>query len=174
MSLPNPNLPVTEERLQEFYQQIKPYLGLREMPSGDMSEIVSPKPVTAKGGHRYSTEEQIVGTWTDGRPVYEKIIESTLPEVTSENDGINQTKNVDISSLNIREFVSIDGVFYTKPPLTDFVSYHILNVAFKGGNDKMYACYAYLNYTTLILNNSMSTYSNRPVRMILRYTKTTD
>lgn len=48
-SLPNPNLPVTEERLQEFYQQIKPYLGLKEMPSGDISEIASPKPSVSHG-----------------------------------------------------------------------------------------------------------------------------
>lgn len=27
MSLPNPNLPVTEERLQQFYHRIKPYMG---------------------------------------------------------------------------------------------------------------------------------------------------
>lgn len=49
MSLTNPNKPVTEARLQEFYQQIKPYLGLREMPSGDMDEIVSPKPSVSHG-----------------------------------------------------------------------------------------------------------------------------
>ena len=49
MSLPNPNKPVTEERLQEFYNMIKPYLGLREMPSGDMDEIVSPLPSVSHG-----------------------------------------------------------------------------------------------------------------------------
>ncbi len=102
MSLPNPNLPVTEERLQEFYQQIKPYLGLREMPSGDMSEIVSPKPVTAKGGHRYSTEEQIVGEWIDGSTLYEKMVEcGALPN--------NGTKNVAHGITNLAYVVKMEG-----------------------------------------------------------------
>lgn len=111
MSLSNPNLPVTEARLQEFYQQIKPYLGLREMPSGDMSEIVSPLPVTAKGGHKYDTAEQIVGEWVDGSTLYEKtVVITTFP-----NNEMTTTPH-NISNLN--EVVSVMATLHTKTSLS--------------------------------------------------------
>ena len=103
MSLPNPNLPVTEERLQEFYQQIKSYLGLREMPSGDMGEIVNPLPSVRKGYHRYSTEEQIVGEWIDGRNIYEKTVDcGALPNAT--------TKEVAHGISNLDMVVDYEGM----------------------------------------------------------------
>lgn len=44
------------------------------MPSADMDEIVTPLPSTVPKKVKYSTEEQIVGEWIDGRPVYQKTI----------------------------------------------------------------------------------------------------
>ena len=35
------------------------------------------------GGHKYSTDEHIVGTCIDGKPIYEKIINTTIPTASS-------------------------------------------------------------------------------------------
>ena len=64
MSLTNPKDVVTEERLSEFYGQILPYLG-------GMPEALANK---FSKSDLYSTDEKIVGCWTDGRPIYQKTV----------------------------------------------------------------------------------------------------
>ena len=63
--------------------------------------------------HEYSTDEQIVGTWIDGRSVYEKTYKTTLTNVPQETP-----QNIaDLSSLNIEEIISIEGsCSYSAPP----------------------------------------------------------
>ena len=51
---------VTESKLTEFYQDIKPFLGC-------------PAYVTQEGDEQYySTDEKVIGRWLDGRPIYQK------------------------------------------------------------------------------------------------------
>ena len=108
MSVTNPNLPVTEARLQEFYERIKPYLGggysagdgieisngeisTDNLQSGDMDDVVTPLPAvtTRKEFIKYSTDEQIVGEWIDGKPLYQKTITKTI----SASSKIDSTQN---------------------------------------------------------------------------------
>ena len=63
MSLTNPNKPVTEQRLSEFYQQILPFLG-------GMPDILTNK---FSKGDLYSTDEKMIGRWIDGKPIYQKV-----------------------------------------------------------------------------------------------------
>lgn len=44
----------------------------------------------------YSTTEKIVGTWIDGKPLYQKTIESTLPNCTT--DGTETTRSVSLNT----------------------------------------------------------------------------
>ena len=55
------------------------------MPSTDMSEILSPLPSVQPGRVRYSTAEQIVGTWIDGKPLYQRAFIGKTP--TTANAG---------------------------------------------------------------------------------------
>lgn len=48
------------------------------MPAADMSEVVSPLPSVYARLPKYSTEEQVVATWIDGKPVYQKVIQIPL------------------------------------------------------------------------------------------------
>lgn len=43
------------------------------MPSSDMSEVISPLPGVMSRRMKYSTEEQVIGEWIDGKPVYQKV-----------------------------------------------------------------------------------------------------
>ena len=53
-------------------------------------------------GHNYSTQEQVVGTWIDGKPLY---------EITLDFGSIsaNSAKTIDVSSLNIDYVTSFDS-----------------------------------------------------------------
>ena len=95
MSLSNPNKFVTEERLAEFYTQILPYLG-------GMPEAVCNKFDKA---NLYSTDEKIVGCWIDGRPLYKKTIQCTMPQATT--DGTEVLGNT-ATGVSINECVKYD------------------------------------------------------------------
>lgn len=57
---------VTEAKLTEFYNDIKPFLGC-------------PAYVTQEGDEMYySTEEKVVGRWHDGKPLYQRTFEGTI------------------------------------------------------------------------------------------------
>lgn len=65
--------------------------------------------------HEYSTEEQIVGTWIDGRPVYEKTFDFSNPETgdTILNHGIE----------NLDTLVSVIGTFHRNDGYKEPVPY---------------------------------------------------
>lgn len=65
------------------------------------------------GGHTYSTTEQIVGTWIDGSPVYEKTINfGTLPN--------NTTKEVQHNISNVEHIWIAEG--WAENPTTHFTN----------------------------------------------------
>lgn len=53
-------------------------------------------------GHIYSTTEQVVGKWVDGRDIYEITFETS-------NSTINASVNIDVSALNIDFIISYGG-----------------------------------------------------------------
>ena len=64
---------VTESKLTEFYNDIKPFLGC-------------PAYVTQEGdAEYYSTDEKVIGRWLDDKPLYQKTIVSTIPTANSSN-----------------------------------------------------------------------------------------
>lgn len=78
---------VTESKLTEFYEDIKPFLGC-------------PAYITQEGDEMYySTEEKVVGRWVDGKPVYQKVYV---------DQSISKGSNIyDISALNIDTLVNL-------------------------------------------------------------------
>ena len=55
-------------------------ISIDEMPAEDMSEVASPMPSVMSRRFKYSTEEQIVGEWIDGKKLYQKTIHDfTMP-----------------------------------------------------------------------------------------------
>ena len=102
ISLRNPTDVVTEQRLKDFYDGIYPYLGsaeytagdginiddeneisVDEMPSTDMGEIVSPLPSVMSRRFKYSTDEQVVGEWIDGKPIYQRTFTKNSQDLPS-------------------------------------------------------------------------------------------
>lgn len=62
-----------------------------------------------KNEKKYSITEQAIGTWIDGKTVYRKIIEVTSPAVDDTSTNI-----YNISDLNIKEVIKIEGTVYSK------------------------------------------------------------
>jgi len=163
MSLPNPNKPVTEKRLQEFYHRIKNYLGIPEMPSEDMEEILTPLPSVVSRRMKYSTEEQIVGEWIDGKPIYQKTVSGTFPNTTA---GTYNAKNI-ATILNVDNVVNIMGWFKTAMssfvtlPWTSSMGY-ISKATFEKAQNAVF------------LQTNASDMSTIVAYITLQYTKTTD
>ena len=50
-----------------------------ELTDAEMQEIMSTLPGTAVRKIKYSTEEQVIGKWIDGKPLYQKTYSVTIP-----------------------------------------------------------------------------------------------
>lgn len=182
MSLTNPNLPVTEERLKDFYEAIKPYLGggysagdgieisngeisTDNLQSGDMDDVVTPLPAvtTRKEFIKYSTDEQIVGEWIGGKPLYQKTITSTVP--TDSNDT-----EISLSSLDIDTMVDVSASAGTlnTTPLVGYVG------AGGQGSICINVFYAKSSDTLFVRNISYGTATGTSLDITIKYTKTTD
>ena len=67
------------------------------LQSGDMSDIISPLPGVVSNRVKYSTTEQVIGEWIDGKPLYQKSFVQTsgsLSDHVSVNHNISNLKVV--------------------------------------------------------------------------------
>ena len=105
----------------------------------------------------YSTNEQVIGTWIDGKPLYQK----TFTQQLSGNSG-----SIDISSLNAESAFIVNGYYdadITKLDLNEII------------NTSLYT-YTHINTGSQYLNidclNNVS--ANSTIYITIQYTKTTD
>lgn len=103
----------------------------------------------------YSTKEQVIGIWKDGKLIYRKVVEFTTALVSGDNTINISTPNID---KLIRGDLSQKGQNYTFPYFTTAGKFTFLqNVA--------------SNYINIRTNDS---WSSNTWELILEYTKTTD
>lgn len=117
---------------------------------------------TTYGGlaHHYSTSEQVVGTWIDGKPLYEKTISKTV-NCDSEYDMITRDDSISgLPSTAVPRFVT-GGYFDGGVPLSHYDSsnYRTFTMWYSN-NIRGYVKWGTLSTTTL--------------RVTIQYTKTTD
>ena len=113
----------------------------------------------------YSLEERQVGTWTDGKPLYQK----TLTFTPSSSDY-----TIDLSSLNIENIVSgfgywtrLDGSYYTQYPIqgrNETPSYGSYDINVRYAPEK----------TLRVIINGYTLSQVNSIRYTIQYTKTTD
>ena len=109
--------------------------------------------------YNFSTEEQKIGTWTDGKPLYQKTIAFTSPSTK------NTSVTVSLSDLKIKAITSIDGVLIASD--NTFIP---INMYCLPGDYTLCT----VSTTQIILYIPHSAYLNRPVYATIQYTKTTD
>lgn len=116
----------------------------------------------------YSTDEQVIGTWIDGKPLYQKTY--------SINETIyNQDKSIDVSSLNIDKYVSGEGTFmrnvnWASPVLYIDTPFNL----YESSGNRSYLRYGRTNktidYGVFLGNNETAT----DITFTIKYTKNID
>ena len=71
------------------------------------SWVVSLVNKVTKKNNKYSTNETVIGTWIDGKPLYRKVFKETNYAISS-----SQYHDIDISTMDIDTVSAIYGVLY--------------------------------------------------------------
>ena len=111
------------------------------------------------GLNTYSTTEKRIGTYTDGRPLYQKTITGTLT-----GGDTTQTINHNISNLDINT-IKISGTAISSSNQAWVIPMWFsgnIYIAVRADSDHVY------------FNCSANYFANRPFRIDIEYTKTTD
>jgi hypothetical protein len=114
----------------------------------------------------YSTDEQVVGTWIDGKPVYQRVIQGT----TVSNSQINMTDIVSGGIPNADNARIIEC----------YVTYTIQNGTWNGPIPNAFSSSATgsinikKDASALYFGILFDDYNNKPFTTIIQYTKTTD
>lgn len=124
---------------------------LRGTGPTNTSFLICVKAVVA--GEVYSTEERVVGTWIDGKPLYQKVISTTL-------GTDNQTKTIPLNiSIGFFQYQS----FVTRSDLYQEQWENLLSIGT-----------LWLDNNNININHKRSDYNNKYIIIIFQYTKTTD
>lgn len=111
------------------------------------------------GGHTYSTTEHVIGTWIDGKPIYEKTVNfGALPNLAA--------KEVNHGISNLDTVIGYDGVTKNQTGST-FLSLP------RTASDSQYNMDIYFT-TTQIIIVTQTDRSAHSAYITMRYTKTTD
>lgn len=144
MSLTNPNTPVSQQDLQDFYHKLLPYIG------GSFGLVAT----GIDSANLYSTTERVIGQWIDGKPLYQKVVEFTITNSNAWTDYNHGISNID-KCVSMDCFAVYNNEIYTVGPKH--------NESFMSG---------FFGKTSVSV--SSKNYTNYTARCILRYTKTTD
>jgi hypothetical protein len=137
---------------------VKPHV----VTSDEWDDIFEKVPHDVGDQFCYSTEEQVIGTWVDGKPVYQKVFILTSLNWDGDND-------IGLSQLNIDELVMSTAIAkrsddnyllplpFTHPAGINYSLTYTFTDVFKLG---------------LRIGSSLGTFSK--LQLILQYTKTTD
>lgn len=117
----------------------------------------------------YSTEEQRIGTWINGKPLYRIVIKATTPAASSENTSTE----VASYSANVEEVVRCNAIITSGTGQKTIAPYYYTNV------DRAWVGYNPSNYTNVQFKNTVrmmvgTALVSKPTTIILEYTKTTD
>lgn len=112
--------------------------------------------------HNYSTSEQVIGTWINGKPLYEKTFTTTLDNVPS----ATPVNMADVSGLRIDEIANVSGR----------VNYYNGTDLFNVNLGTYFGTYIYPNGYLQFFQTITAQTTNRSykVSVTLQYTKTTD
>lgn len=116
------------------------------------------------GFDNYSTTEQRIGTWIDGKPLYRIVKQITTRTISTDNQGANES--IDLTALNI-EYLLLEHATLKDIPNNSLYPLPVFRGQTLGVRLVFTPTTAYIwNYSTLY-NNCVCTFS-------ILYTKTTD
>ena len=118
--------------------------------------------VGGSAGVNYSTEEQVIGTWIDGKPLYQRTVEVVLPAT-----GVQQFSFLpDIPFAEMADLINIEGFAFRNQGW--YISY-----LFSGANSASFAIEWRKTLQELYFNIPTECV-NQLATLTFKYTKTTD
>ena len=139
---------VTESKLTEFYNDIKPFLGC-------------PAYLTSEGNAEYySTDEKVIGRWIDGKPLYKKVW------------SVNISLGTAAYRYNISEIAEMDSIISCKGiAVPNTSSYPVLS-----DGDMYFMVEVDKTQNQIMIKQTMTTSTTLYTLkyIIVQYTKTTD
>lgn len=114
----------------------------------------------------FSTSEKVVGTWIDGKPIYQKTFNEIALPVTSSVHTWNDYTLQDLTSLNLDTVVSMDGLYRDR--------YDLNTTLLTTDNENKFATWVNSTKTILYSKGEYHITNSLYVTVTLRYTKTTD
>lgn len=121
----------------------------------------------------YSTDEiKTNKVWINGKPIYRKVIQTTMPTV--ETDGTYVIEATPHGLSNVEDLVSLDGKahsYYSGGALHYGIN---LSAAWGLTNDVTYSVYTQFNGANITIGSNRVNTNGWKVFVILEYTKTTD
>lgn len=111
-------------------------------------------------GEVYSTEEQRIGTWIDGKPLYRKVLSLTTPSTTNSTKIANFDKTFIIKNYYGNAFIS--------------ASNQLLPINFYFTDVYNIATYVVNNSGEIYMKIGSEAYRNQQATLTIEYTKTTD
>ena len=123
----------------------------------------------SKTSNNYSLEEQKIGTWLNGKSLYQKTYVTVVP--TTSSDGVSVSSSTPLNLSIVDEYVGFEG--YIKNANG---SIGLLNVTETSNSSQAARVLTFINFedNTIRISNSIQRYSGRTVYVTIRYTKTTD
>lgn len=115
--------------------------------------------------HNYSTEEHVVGTWTDGKPLYQKTIKMENITLTPTSEY-----NIDISNLNIDVIASSPSGYIKYSNSMPLKSMRSIPLGLLGN----YSISIDADRSNLMLKRKGGDINISVIEITIQYTKTTD
>ena len=120
---------------------------------------IAVKNIFMDAGSNYSTEEQVVGTWIDGKPIYQKTITGTISALGTWNEYNHGISNLG-TCVDIKGIASMSGGYqWVFTGYRDYVTYMAVSIS--------------STKVRFFVSNS-DTMLNQPIHFTIQYTKTTD
>lgn len=111
-------------------------------------------------GEVYSTDEQVIGTWIDGKPVYRKVFQVTSPSTQGSRAVLVSFPN--IIPINIYGNLIVNDSYGS-----------IMSLNCYDGTNYIFTWYLD-NSIQMIQKHSIGVFTSKPVNLVVEYTKTTD
>lgn len=140
---------------------------LRKMIQDEISAATPSTNTTNK----YSISEQVVGTWIDGKPLYQKTLVSNMPDCTT--DGTSVFKTVSIGAAVDYGMIlncAIENPYSTPAPSWYAIPFNDKSMNYFNINNN----YNTNSQNTLRIGNSTKNFNGAKIIVTIQYTKTTD
>ena len=137
-----------------------------KMTASDMDDVVTPLPSVMSRRFKYSTEEQVVGEWIDGKPLYQKTL-----NIDNLSTGTNSIAH---NIANLKKAFVVSG-YFTYGDGSSSISLPYMD---ENSGSNSFISVGSINRTNLVIyvGSNYSAFSSSTLQacVTVQYTKTTD